>query len=205
MNWAAMCIDSLRSSLVLSLPVHTKRESPQSKMYASLVSSMSRVYCSFSLRLMGVMLTAPDASDTWCSLMSARLTSAFSSDSPVSVTSICPPRASQKVAQSLSTPSTMVMLPFAPRSSLIFLIISAPLAFSYLLACAPFHKNSASPKSRMKLSPLFKEAAASSFSVHRTARFPLHCSKRGRYTSRSTLLKPDSMPPLRYSRPVSLK
>ena len=175
---AARIMPSLRSPADAPLPIQTKSSVPASMMNTSLVSSWSLT--SWPLAFLSCLLnsTVPVASLTLNSSVAAlALASAALSSSPLLVTSILPPRASQNSAFSGSS-SRKKISPLAPRSSRSFWIISKPLDFSERLASLPLYRKNFWPRSRMNTSPVLSEAASCLTVLQRTMRLPLRCSRR---------------------------
>mmetsp|Transcript_2735 Transcript_2735/g.9238 ORF Transcript_2735/g.9238 Transcript_2735/m.9238 type:complete len:251 (+) Transcript_2735:1901-2653(+) len=186
----------LRSSAVAPLPTQTKMSESLSTTKTSLESSIS--FFSWP-RATSVVFTEPVVSDTLMSLMSPREALAGTSSGTAGAIGPWPPNASQN--SGLSPPcSNATNLALPPRSSsLMPIATSRALDFSLRLASEPFHCMMVGPVSSRKTSPAFRDFTDRSTCLMRTERVPFRCSSRVSYASRSTCLKPEPLPPLRYS------
>mmetsp|Transcript_57921 Transcript_57921/g.129136 ORF Transcript_57921/g.129136 Transcript_57921/m.129136 type:complete len:258 (-) Transcript_57921:132-905(-) len=181
------------SSAVAPLPIQTLTSEPTSRRYTSLVSSidLERVPEAIS-----VLTSEPEASLTLISF-GALLVSTTSSDT-AALTAPLPPMPSQNSGSS-DPWSQARILHLPPRSSSRMpLVTSSAFAFSFLLASLPFHWMIVSDMTRINTSPLLSDAALTATGDTRTIRAPLSWSSDVSCTPRSTCLKPEATPPLRY-------
>mmetsp|Transcript_19427 Transcript_19427/g.33043 ORF Transcript_19427/g.33043 Transcript_19427/m.33043 type:complete len:201 (-) Transcript_19427:326-928(-) len=187
-------MDTLRSSAEAPLPTHTKTSEPRSSRKTSVVSSIDFFSAPDATSVVAI---EPVASLTLSSF-GAHLPASTASSETGALTAPLPPSVSQKTSGSAPC-SHALMTHLPPRSSsLIDLVTSSALAFSFLLHSAPFHWMISLDMTRTKTSPELSDDAESGTGETRTTRLPLICSSCGSCTPRSTLLKPDATPPLRY-------